>query len=78
MTVDDMILKSNIVYYTDIMHYCKDYTLFLDSLSGKEYLHEGKGQGIIWETIEAGEIKIKSIGFSNILYHNIIMKERVT
>lgn len=46
-----------IVFYTDVI-YGEGYTLYLDLVGDKEYLYQS---GVLWETKEAGEIKINSI-----------------
>ena len=45
------------VFYTDIIH-GDSYTLYLDLIGDKEYLYQS---GVLWETKEAGEIKLNSI-----------------
>lgn len=56
------------IYYTDLIS-GEGYDLYLDSVTGREYLHE-HGDYCLWETENAGETKIRTLVF-NCLSNNI-------
>ena len=56
------------IYYTDLIS-GEGYDLYLDSVTGREYLHE---YNQLWETEQAGDVKVKTL-ITNTL--NFIMTE---
>lgn len=56
------------IYYTDLIS-GEGYDLYLDSVTDREYLHYHNDY-CLWETENAGEIKIKTLLF-NCLLNNI-------
>ena len=56
------------IFYTDVVS-GEGYSLYLDSVTDREYLHQGY---CLWETVQAGEIKIKTLIDSEVETFNLI------